>query len=145
MKKPVVISIVACAMLAACESEPQVVAVEGVEQSEVDYSVADNQDELSRWDVDADGQLSQTEYGSVGSLAGHAWNTDDNPGLGPEEFASGWTRVGWTNPQAAFAAFDDDGDGILQAAELFDQEEWTEWDTDSSGKLEFGEFSYYAQ
>ena len=143
MKQPFVITILACSVLGACDSGPEVVAVDEVEEDEVEYSLGESEGELVAWDTDSDGQFSQAEYTNFGARAWSLWNTDRDTALGPDEFVSGWVGAGLTNPEGAFAAFDDDGDGLLQESELFDQQEWTEWDTDSSGMLEPGEFSYY--
>ena len=134
------IACIAAGLLSACSDEPDVVVVEGVEADEVTYGG----DALaSGWDVDRDGLLSQTEYLNLSNTSRGMWDNDRDGSLTLAEFEPGWTATGFTNASGAFAAMDEDGDGILTQADLLGPSIWERWDSDDSGVLETSEFPYY--
>ena len=98
---------------------------------------------VATWDTDNDGLFNETEYTAWRDRGLTEWDTDADNQLTQQEFEAGWTQAGFTNAGGVFTDWDDNNDGFLSNDEWFDDEEWGEWDADTSGVLETGEWGYY--
>lgn len=132
----------AALLLSACGPDP-----EPVEVAEVDTAVVappgTTTGVATAWDTNADGLLQEAEYSAWDQQGISGWDLNNDNRLDQQEFATGWTNAGFSNPDAVFTAWDDDNDTFLSDDEFFDDEEWGEWDTNNSGILEANEFAYY--
>lgn len=132
-------------MLSACSDEPEVVVVEDLGYEEADLgadapSVAATG--AATWDTNNDGLLQKAEYTAWNRRGISVWDTDSDNRLSVEEFGAGWIDAGFKDPDTIFALWDDNVDGYLTDDEFFDDDEWTNWDTNSNGVLEPTEFGY---
>lgn len=134
-------------MLSACSEEPEVVETEELGTDEAvlspDATSVAEPVALTTWDTNNDGVFQEAEYTAWGQNGITAWDTDADNRLSADEFNTGWTGAGFNDSASVFSAWDDDSDGYLTSEEYFDDEEWTEWDANSSGVLETTEFGYY--
>lgn len=130
---------IALGLLSACSDEPETVVVDPIEEDEVDYA----ETEPAAWDGDGDGLLNQEEYSNLSDEAWARWDSGQDGSLAADEFATGWSEAGFTDAAGAFAAMDEDGDGIVAQEDFLGAALWNEWDSDDSGVLEPEEFAYY--
>ena len=143
MKKLLIMtSAVSALFLSACADEPEVAEIEETAYNE-DAVTPMTETAAYDWDTNDDGIFQEAEYTSWGDQGLTGWDTDGDGQLTAEEFNSGWTMAGFTQPDTVFTAWDDNNDGFLADDELFDDEEWTEWDANGNGVLEETEFGYY--
>ena len=129
-------------LIPACSDEPDVVVVEPIRDEEVSFPT-EGESEQSGWDADGDGLLGRGEFLTFGGMAFSRWDNDRDGSLTREEFASAWTDAGFSNPEEAFRFLDDDGSEVLRQRDLFNLQQWEQWDKDGSGILEEQEFSFY--
>lgn len=129
------------ALMAACTEEPDV--IEADELAADRTTMADPIGTVGTWDTNNDGMFDEAEYRAWGERGVTGWDTDADGMLSMQEFDAGWTEAGFNNGNDVFLAWDDDNDGFLTDGEFFDDEEWTEWDANSSGLLENDEFANY--
>lgn len=138
MGKPLFMSaIAACAALGACDSEPtgadpQTMAVDG--RAPAVAGPTEDQRCGTRMDANQDGAIQQAEYYSF-AFAFDNWDVDDDYSVTPAEFQRCWGVVGWGSSEAAFRAFDEDGDGSLDQEEFFSRGEFQRWDADGDGAI----------
>lgn len=86
-------------------------------------------------DTNRNGVVELAEYNSFSGFSFDEWNQDGNEELTAAEFHSCWRALGWGNSEPAFAAFDDDNDGILTSEEFFGRDEFQLWDKNSDSAL----------
>jgi len=134
-----IISCIAFGLLGGCSDEPEVVVVEPIESDEVAYEEA----APLAWDDNEDGILSREEYLSLSTNVQDAWDVDQDGSLSSDEFKVGWDRAGFADATGALSTLDEDDDGMIAQAEIFDGDLWDKWDVNGSGLLEPSEFPYY--
>lgn len=139
--KKLICAIAAVGLLSACAEEAEVAEEEEVIADTAMGETAMTETTAGVWDTDADGQFDQSEFTSFRNNFG-TWDADANGSLTQEEFNAGWTQAGWTNPEGAFTAFDDNSDGMLGNDEFFSDDEWGEWDANSDGVLDDNEWTF---
>lgn len=139
--KKIICAMAAIGLLSACAEEPEVADDELVADTEVNDTAMATETTVVAWDTNNDAQFQQDEYNTFGDNF-TTWDTDASGTLTSEEFNAGWTQAGWSNPEGAFTAFDDNNDSMLAEDEFFGEDEWTEWDANNDGVLDENEWTF---
>ena len=98
-------------------------------------------------DTNADGLVQAAEWGRYSRLAYSAWDEDVNGRVTRAEFDDCWSEGGFpaaepTPSDAAWAAFNPDGDDYLNSYEFWSESVWTRLDTNRNGVADAGEWTW---
>lgn len=150
MRKFFTVGILAAGLaLTACAQEAEVTEAEAPvltdpvdtapEMAQADMPPGQN----AGWDLNNDGLFQEAEYTGWRDRGYAQWDTNSDQRIAASEFESGWTNAGFENAQGVFTEWDDNSDGFLDAGEWFGEDEWNTWDANDSGVLENNEFGFY--
>lgn len=142
------LALLAAVPLAACGEEPEVTQAEapvvadpvdtGTENMTLDPPAGTS----AGWDTNNDRNFDRAEFTGFGDRGFLGWDGDKDQRLSRAEFESGWGQTGWREPGTAFTAFDDNNDTYLSNDEFFGEDEFSEWDRNSSGVIESNEWGF---